>query len=335
MPKCYNMMVVQLRKPIVSTGEVISHVNVPCGKCVQCIKRRRMEWCFRMEQELKVSKCAYFVTFTYDSDNVPWDTYGNMILLDTTLNAKKNFLKVNGKKPIKDKYLRKMKFKGTDYVDRSIQGYFKRLRINSERYKDVTKESYLVGLDMKRDKIKYFVCGEYGDKPLKGISEKHGRPHFHAIIFNASRRLIIDNWKFGNVDVSVATARSIAYCTKYMDKWKDKKQDWKRPREFNNASEGLGLCFVEKMKDWYKRNLDINYVVNSAGVKIPMPRYFRLKMFTDDELNLQTGIIYRAVLREKEDFILRYGEEKFIRHEKMQKEVKEAKFKRQLKKRDL
>lgn len=327
MPKCFKPRTIALRKPIASTGEVISHVNVPCGKCVNCIKRRRMEWCFRMEQELVNSKCSYFVTFTYDPENVPYDSYGNMILLDTTLNAKKNFRKVKGLPVIKDKYLNKMKMKELGFVDRSIQGFFKRLRINSERYKEVTKECFYNGLDMKKDKLRFYVCGEYG--------EHFFRPHYHAIIFNASEKLIRDNWKFGNVDISKASKGSIAYCTKYMDKWKDKKQDWRKPLEFNNQSEGLGLCFVDKMRNWYKNNLDINFVVNSAGVRIPMPRIFRYKLFNEDELQLQTGIIYNAVLREKEDFILQWGEEAYLRKTKMVENVREAKFKKQMKKRDM
>lgn len=324
MPKCFEPRLIELKKPVISTGELISHVNVPCGKCVNCIKRRRMEWCFRMEQELMNSKCAYFVTFTYDPVNVPFDKYGNMILVDTTLNSKKNFVSVSGKKPIIDKYLKKMKLKG--HVDKSIQGFFKRLRIKCERFKGENRESMMYGLDMKKDKIKFFACGEYGGR--------FGRPHYHAIIFNASARFIDDCWGLGNVDISYASKGSIAYCTKYMDKWRDKKQDWKRPVEFNNQSEGLGLCFVEKMRDWYRKNLDINYVINDSGVKIPMPRYFRYKLFNEDELSAQTGIIYRAVLKEKEDYILEYGVDKYVKKEKMLELAIKQKFERQLKKRE-
>lgn len=323
MPKCFKPRSIQLRNPIESTGEIISHVNVPCGKCVNCIKRRRMEWCFRMEQELLNSKCSYFVTFTYDPDNVPWDKYGNMVLVDTTLNSKKLFLSVNGRKPIKDKYLKKMKLKG--HVDKSIQGFFKRLRSTQIRFAGENRESWLYNLDMKNDKIKFFVCGEYGGR--------YGRPHFHAIIFNSCIGLIKDCWNMGNVDISRASAGSIGYCTKYMDKWRDKKQDWKRPVEFNFQSNGLGLCFVDKMKDWYKKNLDVNYVMNEGGVKVPMPRYFRYKMFSDKELSIQCGLIYRAVIKEKEDYVLEHGIDRYIRKEKMVEALRGQKFERQIKKR--
>lgn len=43
---------------------------VPCGKCLACLSNRRNDWAFRLEQEYKVSKSAYFVTLTYDRLNL-------------------------------------------------------------------------------------------------------------------------------------------------------------------------------------------------------------------------------------------------------------------------
>lgn len=41
--------------------------NVPCGKCEPCLQQRRSEWSFRIQQELKISQTAYFLTLTLDS----------------------------------------------------------------------------------------------------------------------------------------------------------------------------------------------------------------------------------------------------------------------------
>jgi len=40
-------------------------VTVPCGKCVACLKRRASHWSFRLNQEVKISSSAAFVTLTY------------------------------------------------------------------------------------------------------------------------------------------------------------------------------------------------------------------------------------------------------------------------------
>lgn len=47
----------------------IDRVTVPCGKCLPCLNKKRNEWSFRLEQELKASTSAYFVTLTYNEDS--------------------------------------------------------------------------------------------------------------------------------------------------------------------------------------------------------------------------------------------------------------------------
>lgn len=45
--------------------------QVPCGKCVSCLARRRAEWTFRLTAEQHCANYSYFVTLTYDDANVP------------------------------------------------------------------------------------------------------------------------------------------------------------------------------------------------------------------------------------------------------------------------
>lgn len=45
-------------------------VNVPCGKCIPCLMNKRLDWSLRLEQEHRVSKCAHFVTLTYDEKHL-------------------------------------------------------------------------------------------------------------------------------------------------------------------------------------------------------------------------------------------------------------------------
>lgn len=44
---------------------------VPCGKCTACLSQKRQAWSFRLQQEMKHSTSAYFITLTYDDDHVP------------------------------------------------------------------------------------------------------------------------------------------------------------------------------------------------------------------------------------------------------------------------
>lgn len=54
-------------------GGVSTLVSVPCGKCIPCLMNKRAEWCFRLEQEHRVSKSAHFVTLTYDQKHLRTD----------------------------------------------------------------------------------------------------------------------------------------------------------------------------------------------------------------------------------------------------------------------
>lgn len=325
MAKCFNPRSIKLNRPIERTGELLMYVNVPCGKCENCIKNRRMQWCFRMEEEMSVSKTAYFVTMTYDEENVPWN-YGQTVLLKTTLDCKRLHLKEMGKAPIKDKYLKKMKLKDTGWKDRSGQGFIKRLRSKHERNRKWTREMFYSGLTWE-DKMKYYLVGEYG--------EKRGRCHMHAIIFNVEECFIKESWPWGDVQVVKATPETIAYCTKYMDKWKDKKQDWRRPSEYNVQSEELGIGFVKRMMNFYKKNLDINYVVNKQGVRIPMPRYYRMKMLNEQEIDYQIGYIDKELKRLKQKEIELLGEDGYEKKERRIRATAKRKFKRDKGKRDV
>ena len=42
--------------------------QVPCGRCVECMKLRVNSWYVRINEELKVSSSAYFVTLTYEHE---------------------------------------------------------------------------------------------------------------------------------------------------------------------------------------------------------------------------------------------------------------------------
>lgn len=58
-----------------SDGE-FSSTKVPCGKCLACLSNKRKMWRFRLEQELKGSISAFFVTLTYDDDHLYFNDAG-------------------------------------------------------------------------------------------------------------------------------------------------------------------------------------------------------------------------------------------------------------------
>lgn len=49
----------------------------PCGKCGPCLSRKRNDWSLRLEEEVKVSSSAYFVTLTYADEYMPRNINGS------------------------------------------------------------------------------------------------------------------------------------------------------------------------------------------------------------------------------------------------------------------
>lgn len=45
-------------------------ITVPCGKCYTCLSNKRSQWSFRLEQELRDSSSAFFITLTYENEHV-------------------------------------------------------------------------------------------------------------------------------------------------------------------------------------------------------------------------------------------------------------------------
>jgi len=314
MTDCQYKIPITLKEPIErNDGQWTYQISVPCGKCARCIERRKLEWAFRMEQEMYDSKVAYFVTLTYDPITVPYTKYGIKTLLphkDVT-----ELVKLKGKK-------RRVRRKRDDLVK-----FWKKLRINEERKEIPTWENLYNNLQ-PGDKIKYYAAGEYGESETQ-------RPHYHAIIFNASKAMIEKSWEMGHTHIVPANRQTIAYLMKYLDKWMNKKQEWRKTPEYNTMSEGIGLNYIAKNQLWHKQNIDVLFVTNNQGFKIPMPKYYRLKIFTDEERIKQILIVEEALKEAKQDMITEHGEEGYNDIQRETKKYDEVKFKKNTKKRKI
>jgi len=313
MTDCQYKIPIKLTEPIQRPDGLWTYsINVPCGKCTRCVERRKLEWAFRIEQEMYESKTAYFVTLTYSPETVPYTKYGIKTL--TPHKDVTELVKLKGKK-------RRVRRKRDDLVK-----FWKRLRINEERKEIPTWENLYNNLQPK-DKIRFYACAEYGEEKF--------RPHYHAIIFNASKTMIEKSWDLGSTHIVPANKQTIAYLMKYLDKWMGKKQDWKKTPEYNTMSEGIGLGYIAKNQGWHKQNLDVLFVTNNMGFKIPMPRIYRLKIFSDEERIKQILIVEEALKDQKNEMILEHGEEGYSDIMRETRKYDEVKFKKSIKKRNI
>lgn len=313
---CQFKIGLQLKEAIIRNDKYITHINIPCGKCGRCLQRRKMEWSFRMMNELIHSKTAYFVTLTYDPENVPYNKYGQKTLVPTRAKDLEFKAQEEGRK-------RKTKVWKNNQVDRSLQGFFKRLRQNHKRTKDIY-EKVTNGLTPK-DKIRYFACGEYG--------EQRHRPHYHAIIFNASEKAIMKSWTLGGVHIVKATEANINYTMKYVDKRYGTEQAKNKEPEFSTMSEGIGENYINKFAQWHRSNLDVLYVQTETGIRIPMPKYYRDKIFSDIQRQEQVIIVTDILEEIKQEEIGKKGMARYTKEKNELARETERRFKKKIKKR--
>jgi hypothetical protein len=154
---------------------------------------------------------------------------------------------------------------------RDVQLYFKKLR--KAHGKD-------------HEPIKYYLAGEYGSKTF--------RPHYHIILFNALEEYIQKSWDKGEIHIGELTEASAAYTAKYINKGKiipmHKNDD--RVPEFSLMSKKLGLNYLsEKIIHYHRADIERNYITLEDGKKISLPRYFREKIWTENERRKQADIL--------------------------------------------
>lgn len=223
-------------------------LEVPCGKCMVCKANRQQDWIFRLKQELDNNLCGYFVTLTYS------DAYLPCIDSDGFVHRLIDNKDIPGES-------------WPTIVKADFQKFMKRLRKNSEPFK-----------------LRYLAVGEYG-----GL---HHRPHYHLLLFGLPPyssqfdplNHISKSWHFGNIDVGEVTPKSINYVTSYIVNSKDAPFPHSEPVfSLMSRKPGIGASFLDSIERKHRYTEDAllknEAFVSHDGVRMPMPRYYKLKYF--------------------------------------------------------
>ena len=147
-------------------------------------------------------------------------------------------------------------------------------------------QSFLKRLRRRLDyKIRFFACGEYGDK--------FGRAHYHLIIFGlkiADFHKVYDAWKKGRVECEKPNLEAFKYVAGYVSKKIGRRKDWmaKNPGKcpmFQRSSLGLGLRFI------------LEKVPNFTNTLVVGGKHFYIGRFLRNKLAERFGIL--AEVKEK------------------------------------
>lgn len=171
--------------------------------------------------------------------------------------------------------------------------------------------------------IKYYAVGEYG-------SRTH-RPHYHIIIFNSNHVDIakawsLDNKAIGHIDYRSAEHNAIGYTLKYITKEKKVGRHHldDRNKEFALMSKGLGQNYITaEMIIWHQSDLlNRMYCPLKDGMKAPMPRYYKDRIYDKEQLEEIQWHICQKGREEHEKEIEELGDQYF--------KIKTERFRRSL-----
>ena len=269
-----------------------STIQVPCGRCGACRHNRRTEWAFRLKVEHRYAQSAFFITLTYDDSTLPTTKHGEVTL-----------------------------------VKKHIQDYIKRTRKQNAQIWD--------------HQLRYYAVGEYGTKT--------NRPHYHVILFNLHPKLVdqvLARWKKGHVHVGAVNDSSIFYACKFhVTVRKDEYLEDERQPEFATMSRrpAIGWQYLydsyeldgrkviykgDKNTSWHRDNFH-TFVMNN-GFRQKLPRYYKTKIWNNDEAKTITKINQIATEKSNRKEIARIhskgfadpDKEIFRRHLEVAKKVK-------------
>lgn len=265
----------------------LSHdiIQLPCGQCVQCRLQYSRNWADRCMLEAQKYENNEFLTLTYDDEHLP---HSKRVDLQTG------------------------EFVGEAFtlVPKDLQDFLKRLRqafargkyrVNHYDYFDKEKiiSSEVVTFP-KNKNIRFYACGEYGDK--------YARPHYHIIVFNLTlndKQFLFTNkqgtpnfasdlirtiWSKGHITLCPVTWETCAYTARYVMK----KQKGPHSAEYY-AERGVLPEFVRMSRkpgiarDYYEQNkadiywYDAIYLKKGSKVEKIRPSRYYDKLFDVDE----------------------------------------------------
>lgn len=258
--QCFNPIVIKN----VNFGDMSkAHLNihdryffVPCGKCLACLSRRSSMWTNRLMVEQNHSAVTWFVTLTYNDENLPV-VYHSSDSLDLTRGL---MLPLDGDCAFFDQTPVVYK---KDLVD-----FFKRLRSR---------------LSVQ---IKYYACAEYG-------SNSH-RPHYHFILFLKDimtrehiSECLSESWPFGFIRLDECGPAAIRYVTKYVckdssDSFHDFVCQLGFP-VFAIMSKKLGADYLKDNALFHDGSVESCKFLLDDGTPSVLPRYYKDKLYTSDQ----------------------------------------------------
>lgn len=247
-------------------------VQVPCGKCIACLQKKRNDWSFRLMYEQHNALNSSFVTITYDQDNLP-------ILEEQT-----------------GKIIRGIDFwneydEGYSYrptlLKTDVQKFIKRVR----KYNPFDLKYYLVGEYGENTKRPHYHAIIYNiDKDL--LQEKWNKGFTRNDLVTQASIHYVTKYMISSMGY---------YRKNITKKFIDGRLiDVKPANQFALMSKGLGKDYAEINRNYHIQNRTTLTKLPGGQVQM-LPRYLQEKIFNPGELDL---------IKLKDHIIRKYEEQK-------------------------
>lgn len=227
----------------------ILEVPFTCGNCIECRKKKAREWNVRLQEDIKHNKNAQFITLTFSNESIRE--------IDEYITAKQ-----------KVPYLAPEGYNRDNAIAKTA------MRLFLERWRKKYKES-----------VRHWMITELGHKGTENI-------HMHGLIWTTKPDQIKKIWAYGYVwdgynkngkRINFVNQQTINYITKYVNKL-DQKNKYYKSKIL--TSPGMGRNYtrgLEVRKNEYKGHQTDETYRTRNGSKLPMPTYWRQKIYTDEE----------------------------------------------------
>ena len=236
---------------------------IPCGQCIGCRLDYSRNWANRAYLESLNYKYNYFITFTYNDENIPVGSLNNYSLRYDDFCKFLKRLRIYYKRKFNHTNIKYMVC--GEYGSNSFRPHYHAIFFN------------LPILDLSEDFKSIDEDGSISISQHRGI----GSIYYFSQILN-------DIWSKGNILIGEATWQSMAYVSRYIVKKqlgpsKSCYDDLGIEPEFMHVSNGIS-------KDYYLANKDKIYefdninVLHNKVVNVKPPKYFDYLMKKEDEL---------------------------------------------------
>lgn len=218
---------------------------IPCNKCLGCKIDKAKDWAVRSQLEAKMYDHNYFITLTYNNENLPTK---------------------NGIPTLQPKDLTR---------------FIKSLRKHFER-KNHIGIKYLAGCEYgeERGRPHYHII--FFNLPLEDIKPNGRKNEINQPYY--SSKLIDKLWGKATrtCDIGKVTYESASYTTRYSFKkiHASKTKELGIEPEQLRMSNGIGKKWLEQEKN-YNSLWELNHVIiknNKGVINAPLPKYFKRKM---------------------------------------------------------